>query len=254
MILNAIEQGEGPPLILLHGLFGTARNLGAVARGLGNQARVYSLDLRNHGDSPHDPDMAYTVMAADIAETMDAKGIASAPVVGHSMGGKVAMTLALTHPERVTKLAVMDIAPVTYDHDYNGYVEAMQAIPLNNEVNRKAANERLAAAIPDAALRVFLLSNLMLGGTDPHWRFGLSEIGGAMHSLLRWTDPADMTPYGGPALFLRGSNSDYVMPDSHDRIAALFPAAKIQTIENAAHWIHAEQPLAVIAALQAFLF
>jgi pimeloyl-ACP methyl ester carboxylesterase len=253
MILNSIEPGEGPPLILLHGLFGTAKNLGAVARGLSAQARVISMDLRNHGDSPHDPDMAYTSMAADIAETMDAKGIATALLAGHSMGGKVAMTLALTQPERVKKLVVMDIAPIPYDHDYDGYVEAMQAIPLNNEVNRKAANSFLEAKIPDPALRVFLLSNLVLGEA-PHWRFGLSEIGGAMQSLLRWTDPPPEKPYRNPVLFLRGSDSDYILPDSYARIEEKFPGAKIQTIENAAHWIHAHQPQAVIAALQAFLF
>jgi esterase len=253
MILHSIDQGEGPPLILLHGLFGTARNLGALARGLAGQARVISLDLRNHGESPHDPDMAYTTMAADVAETMDDKGIGAAPVIGHSMGGKVAMTLALTQPDRVQKLAVLDIAPVSYDHDYEGYVEAMQAIPLNNEVNRKAANERLAERIPDAALRVFLLSNLVLG-EQSHWRFGLSEIGGAMKSLLRWTDPPGAGAYHGPTLFLRGGNSHYVLPESYAPIGKLFPGAKIQTIEHAAHWIHAEQPQAVTAALQAFLF
>jgi len=251
MILNSIEQGQGPPLILLHGLFGTARNLGVVARGLSKQARVVSLDLRNHGDSPHAPDMAYTTLAADVAETMDAMGIAAAPVVGHSMGGKVAMTLALAHPARVEKLAVLDIAPIPYDHDYNGYVEAMQAIPLD-AVNRKAANEILAAPIPDPALRVFLLSNLVLG-EDPHWRFGLSEIGGAISTLLGWRDPPGHS-YTGPALFLRGGDSDYVLPDAYARIGELFPAATIQSIENAAHWLHAQQPQAVIAALQAFLF
>jgi pimeloyl-ACP methyl ester carboxylesterase len=129
----------------------------------------------------------------------------------------------------------------------------MQAIPLNNAVNRKAANESLAAAIPDAALRVFLLSNLVLGG-DPHWRFGLREIGGAMQSLLGWTDPPGTTAYTAPVLFLRGGLSDYVTPASHQRIGALFPGARIQTIEAAGHWLHAEQPRAVIAALQAFLF
>jgi pimeloyl-ACP methyl ester carboxylesterase len=253
MILNSIEQGEGPPLILLHGLFGTAKNLGAVARGLSAQARVISMDLRNHGDSPHDPDMAYTSMAADIAETMDAKGIATALLAGHSMGGKVAMTLALTQPERVKKLVVMDIAPIAYDHDYDGYVEAMQAIPLNNEVNRKAANAFLEEKIPDPALRVFLLSNLVLGEA-PHWRFGLSEIGGAMQSLLQWMEPPGKKPYRNPVLFLRGSDSDYILPDSYARIEEIFPGAKIETIEHAAHWIHAHQPQAVIAALQAFLF
>ena len=253
MILNSIEQGDGPPLMLLHGLFGTAKNLGAVARGLSGQARVISLDLRNHGDSPHDPDMEYTAMAADIAQTMDAKGLKSAAVAGHSMGGKVAMTLALTQPERVEKLVVMDIAPITYAHDYDGYVEAMQAIPLDNAVNRKAANAFLEAKIPDPALRVFLLSNLVLGD-NPHWRFGLSEIGGAMQTLLRWSEPAGEKPFENPVLFLRGGDSDYVLPDSYSRISELFPGAKIQTIDHAAHWIHAHQPQAVIAALQAFLF
>jgi pimeloyl-ACP methyl ester carboxylesterase len=253
MILNSMEQGHGAPVILLHGLFGTARNLGAVARGLAENARVLSLDLRNHGDSPHNPDMDYTTMAADVAETMASAGIESAPIIGHSMGGKVAMMLALTHGRQVQKLAVMDIAPIPYDHSYDGYVEAMKRIPLNNEVNRKQANEILANAIPDANLRIFLLSNLILG-ENPHWRFGLDEIGGAMHNLLDWQLPANTAPYTGPALFLRGGNSDYVMPEATQPIQTLFPAAEIQTIERAAHWIHAEQPKAVIAALQGFLF
>jgi esterase len=252
MILNSIEQGEGRALILLHGLFGTARNLGAVARGLSEQARVLALDLRNHGDSPHAADMDYRTLAADVAETMDAAGIQSAPVIGHSMGGKVAMMLALTHPVRVTRLAVMDIAPIAYDHDYNSYVNAMKTIPLDNAVNRKAANAILEPSIPDPALRVFLLSNLVLGA-DPHWRFGLSEIGGAIASLLGWAAPPGAKPYNGPALFLRGGDSDYVLPEAYAGIEALFPAAKIQTIDHAAHWIHAQQPQAVIAALREFL-
>ena len=253
MILNSIEQGDGPPVILLHGLFGTARNLGAVARGLSPQARVISLDLRNHGESPHDPDMDYATMAADVAETMEAKGLPAARLIGHSMGGKVAMTLALAQPELVTRLAVLDIAPVVYHHAYDGYVEAMQAIPLSDALTRRAANELLTEAIPDDALRVFLLSNLVLG-EHPHWRFGLNEIGGAMEELLGWDDPADAKPYAGKSLFLRGGNSGYVLPKTYERISELFPAAKIATIENAAHWLHAEQPNAVIEALRAFLF
>ncbi len=253
MILNSTELGRGPPLVLLHGLFGTARNLGAIARGLSSQARVLSLDLRNHGESGHNSVMDYATMAADVAETMDAAGMAAAHIVGHSMGGKVAMMLALTRPEVVEKLVVMDIAPIPYDHGYDGYVEAMRSIPLNNEVNRKRANEILSAPIPDADLRIFLLSNLVLG-EHPHWRFGLSEIGGAMQGLLSWTSPPNARHYPGPALFLRGGDSDYVMPESTGQITRLFPAARIQTIEHAAHWLHADQPKAVIAALQEFLF
>jgi len=248
-----MEQGDGPPVVLMHGLFGTARNLGAIARGLSTQARVLSLDLRNHGDSPHDAEMDYAVMAADVAETMNAAGMESARIIGHSMGGKVAMTLALTHPGQVEKLVVMDIAPIAYDHSYDGYVEAMQTIPLNNEVNRKQASEILSSSIPDADLRIFLLSNLALGD-NPHWRFGLAEIGAAMPKLVGWDSPPGATPYAGPALFLRGGNSNYVMPEAHPLIKQLFPDAQIQTIDNAAHWLHAEQPKAVIAALQAFLF
>jgi pimeloyl-ACP methyl ester carboxylesterase len=253
MILNSMEQGEGPPVVLLHGLFGTARNLGAIARGLAPQARVLSLDLRNHGDSPHHPDMEYTTMAADVAETMAQAGIFSAPIIGHSMGGKVAMMLALTHPARVDKLAVMDIAPIQYHHDYAGYVEAMKTIPLDNQINRREANEILAAPIPEDALRVFLLSNLVLG-ENPHWRFGLNEIGGAMQGLLDWQLPPNAVPYAGPTLFLRGGKSHYVQPETTTPIMELFPKTRIQTIEQAAHWLHAEQPKAVIAALQAFLF
>ena len=252
MILNSTELGEGPPLVLMHGLFGTARNLGAIARALSTQARVLSLDLRNHGESPHDPHMDYASMAADVAETMDAAGMSAARIVGHSMGGKVAMTLALTRPDQVEKLVVMDIAPVPYHHSYDGYVEAMKTIPLDNQVNRKQASEILSSSIPDPDLRVFLLSNLVLGD-NPHWRFGLDEIGAAMTKLVDWTTP-DTAPYTGPALFLRGGNSDYVKPEAIPLIKKLFPEAEIQTIENAAHWIHAEQPKAVIAALQAFLF
>lgn len=253
MILNSMEQGEGPPVLLLHGLFGTARNLGAVARGLGPKARVLALDLRNHGDSPHAPEMDYETMAADVAETMDAACIASARVVGHSMGGKVAMMLALTRPGRVEKLAVMDIAPIPYDHSYEGYVEAMKRIPLDNQVNRRQASEILSGPIPDADLRIFLLSNLVLG-ENPHWRFGLEEIGGAMQKLLDWKIPAGTAPYTGPTLFLRGANSHYVTPEAEAAILSQFPEAEIQTIANAAHWLHAEQPKAVLAALEAFLF
>lgn len=248
-----MEQGNGPPVVLLHGLFGTARNLGVLARGLAEKSRVLSLDLRNHGDSPHDAKMDYEIMAADVAETMAAAGIASACIAGHSMGGKVAMTLAITHPGQVEKLAVLDIAPIPYAHDNEGYVQAMQQIPINNEVNRKQASELLSTRIPEADLRTFLLSNLVLG-PKPHWRFGLNELGGAMPNLVDWKTPAGAAPYTGPALFLRGGNSHYVPPEATPRIMDLFPAARIQTVENAAHWLHAEQPKAVIAALQEFLF
>jgi pimeloyl-ACP methyl ester carboxylesterase len=252
MILNSIEQGEGSPIILLHGLFGAAKNLGVVARALAKQARVISLDLRNHGDSPHEAAMDYGLMAQDVAETLAAKDIHAARVVGHSMGGKTAMTLALTRPELVEKLVVMDIAPISYNHSYDDYAAAMLALPLHANLSRHDADAALADAIPEPAFRAFLLNNLVLGEA-PHWRVALPEIKAAMANLIKWDDP-DGKPYTGPTLFLRGANSDYVRPSADAKINELFPNAKRATIEGAGHWLHAEKPAEVIAALQEFLF
>ncbi|MDE8347893.1 MAG: alpha/beta fold hydrolase [Acidocella sp.] len=252
MILNSIEQGAGPPLILLHGLFGAAKNLGVIARGLATHARVISLDLRNHGDSPHHAAMSYPVMANDVTETIAALGITTTALAGHSMGGKIAMHVALAHPGLITKLAVLDIAPVTYQHGYDAYAAAMQQLPLTTSLTRSAADAALTAAIPDANYRAFLLNNLILG-EQPRWRVGLNEIRAAMGQMLQWQDPPGAAPFPNPALFLRGANSDYVRPSSYDKITALFPHSQIKTIEHAAHWLHADQPKPVIAALQEFL-
>ncbi len=251
MILNSIEQGSGQPIILLHGLFGAAKNLGVLARGLSTQARVISLDLRNHGDSPHSAEMTYPAMANDVAETIAALGIQSAMLAGHSMGGKTAMHVALKHPDLISKLAVLDIAPVTYQHGYDAFAAAMQQLPLTPSLTRAVADATLANNIPDPSYRAFLLNNLILGDA-PRWRVALNEIRAAMPEMLKWQDPPHTVPFPNPALFLHGGKSDYVRPSAHEKIAALFPNSKIQTIENAAHWLHAEQPKAVVAALQEF--
>jgi pimeloyl-ACP methyl ester carboxylesterase len=258
MILNSIETGGGPPaasqpLILLHGLFGAAKNLGVIARGLSTQARIISLDMRNHGDSPHAPAMDYLSMADDVAETAAALNIKTALVVGHSMGGKTAMSLALSRPALVQKLVVMDIAPVAYNHGYDSYVAAMRALPLTPSLTRHEADAALASAIPEAPMRSFLLNNLILGAT-PRWRLGLPEIAAAMPQLIGWQDPPGATPYTGPTLFLRGATSDYVRDSFREAILARFPGAAEKTIADAGHWLHAEQPAAVIAALKEFLF
>jgi pimeloyl-ACP methyl ester carboxylesterase len=253
MILNSIEQGAGPPLILLHGLFGAAKNLGAIARGLAPFARVVSLDMRNHGDSPHGAAMNYATMAADVAETMESLNIPSALIVGHSMGGKTAMALALCQPKLVQKLAVMDIAPVAYTHGYDAYVAAMRALPLSPALTRHEADAALKDAIPEPPMRAFLLNNLILG-PQPHWRIGLDEIAGAMPQLVGWQDPPGAAPYTGPALFIRGATSDYVRDCAWQPILDKFPAAAQKTIANAGHWLHAEQPAAVLSALKEFCF
>lgn len=253
MILNTIIQGEGPPLVLLHGLFGAAKNLGVVARGLSGQARVISMDLRNHGESPHSAVMNFPAMAADVAETCAAMGVAQARVVGHSMGGKTAMALALTQPELVERLAVMDIAPVSYNHGYDDYIKAMQAIVLSPGLTRHAADAALAGAVEAPPMRAFLLNNLILGDA-PHWRLGLDEIAAAMPDLLAWEDPPGAVPYTKPALFLRGGESDYVRPSADAAIRRLFPNAERETMEGASHWLHVDKPKQVIASLKRFCF
>ncbi len=253
MILNTLTAGEGPPIILLHGLFGAAKNLGALSRGLAAHGRVLSMDLRNHGESPHAAAMDFLKMADDVAETAAAHGVAAAIVIGHSLGGKTAMALALSQPAMVQKLAVLDIAPIPYQHDYDDYVKAMQAIELRPNLARHAADAALAAAVPEKPMRAFLLNNLILG-ESPHWRIALDEIGAAMPNLLAWKDPPGCQPYKGPALFLRGGNSDYVPPSATPEIISRFPNALQETIAGTGHWLHAEQPAAVLAALTGFLF
>jgi pimeloyl-ACP methyl ester carboxylesterase len=252
MILNSIVNGEGPPVVLLHGLFGAARNLGVIARGLSGTARVISLDLRNHGDSPHGAAMDFATMAADVAETMQSLGVARAGLVGHSLGGKTAMTLALTQPQMVERLVVMDIAPVSYSHEYDAYVAAMRALELHPGLSRHEADAALARVVEAPPMRAFLLNNLVLG-VAPRWRIGLEEIAAAMPDLVRWDDPPNMQPYTGPTLFLRGAESHYVRPEADAVIARLFPNAERETVAGASHWLHADKPQQVVASLKGFL-
>jgi esterase len=251
MILNAAVTGDGEPLVLLHGLFGAARNLGILTRALSQSAKVIAMDLRNHGESPHGLPMDFTTMADDVAETLASHGVSRANVVGHSLGGKTAMALALTRPEIVAKLVVMDIAPIAYDHDYDDYVAAMLAFDLSPGLTRGEADQALARAVKEAPMRAFLLNNLVLG-EHPRWRVGLQEIQAAMPDLLAWPELPGQRPFTGPTLFLRGAESHYVGPDAERVIDALFPHAERQSIEGAAHWLHADKPREVIAALKAF--
>jgi pimeloyl-ACP methyl ester carboxylesterase len=197
--------------------------------------------------------MDYAVMAADVAESLAGLGVERAAVVGHSMGGKTAMMLALTRPGLVERLAVLDIAPVTYreGHGHGGYVAAMRGLELLPGLSRAAADAALAVAVPEAPLRAFLLNNLVLG-ERPHWRLGLDEIAAALPALMAWPAP-EAAPYAGPALFLRGGASGYVTPRAEGDIVRLFPRAQVETVEGASHWLHADHPVEVLTALQGFL-
>jgi esterase len=251
MRLNAVDVGEGPPLVLLHGLFGAAGNWGAIQKRLAARRRVIGLDLRNHGSSGRDAAMDYPAMAADVAETLAALGAAPAAVLGHSMGGKVAMALALARPELVERLVIADIAPVTYPPALRGYVAAMRAVPLHPGLTRREADAALTAAIPEPGIRAFLLQNLRFGDGAPGWRLGLEEIAAAMPVIEAF--PEFTARYDGPVLVLNGERSNYIRPAHHDRILALFPRAEFGTVAGAGHWVHAENPQGFLALLEPFL-
>ncbi len=251
MILHATSRGEGPVLVLLHGLFGQSGNFGAVQRRLAaGGRRVVALDLRNHGASPHAPGMDYGTLAADVHETLERMGVLPCAILGHSMGGKTAMALALAHPQAVTRLCVADIAPVRYRPHLVTYATAMRDMTLTAGITRAEADAALAPVVTDPGERAFLLSNLRLG-TEPHWRIGLEEIIAGMDDIQDW--PAiPAPPFAGPTLFLAGARSRYVRPEHRPAIATLFPAARFVTLKNAGHWLHADDPEGFLAVVEAF--
>jgi pimeloyl-ACP methyl ester carboxylesterase len=251
MRLAAREAGDGADaVVLLHGLFGQGRNLTALQASLAATHRVIALDLRNHGASPHAAGMAYGELAGDVIETLDALDVPRCAVLGHSMGGKVAMRLALEAPGRVSRLVVADIAPVAYAGEFGRFAAAMQAVALVPGLTRAAADAALAEAVPDAGVRAFLLSNLSVGAA-PAWRIGLAEIAAGLPDILGW--PATTTRYEGPALFVGGARSGYITADRHAGILALFPAAQFATVADAGHWLHVDNPAGFLDAVQPFL-
>lgn len=252
--LESLEFGAGRPVIILHGLFGSARNWATIARRLGESRRAIALDLRNHGGSPWTDAMDYPAMAADVRDAIAPFGRSA--VVGHSMGGKTAMTLALLYPGLVERLAVVDIAPVAYSGRHHGdYIRAMRGLDLSHVSRRAEAEAGLKAGIPDPALRAFLLQNLVIGETGgPGWRLNLAALERALPDIMGW--PEDLLAgrrYDGPVQVLAGERSDYVHPEHHDRIRAYFPRAEIVAVPAAGHWPHAEQPEAFLRLLQPFL-
>ncbi|PKU24870.1 alpha/beta fold hydrolase [Telmatospirillum siberiense] len=239
--LNAQIIGEGSPLVILHGLFGSARNWGSIARGLADIRQVHALDLRNHGSSPWDPLMSYERMAEDVAAYIERRGLAPADVLGHSMGGKTAMLMALTHPELVERLIVVDIAPVSYVREsFPEYLRAMQGIDLDRLHRRADIDEALAPAIPDASLRAFLMQNLVSQDGRFHWRINLAGIGPNLPTIIAF--PEVEGHFDGPTTFLAGERSDYIRPRDTTAIERLFPRAKLIEIGETGHWPHAERP------------
>jgi pimeloyl-ACP methyl ester carboxylesterase len=242
-----------PPLVVAHGLFGSGRNFNTLGRRWATGRRVVLLDMRNHGASPWTDDMGYPDQAADLAEAIDRLAGGRALVLGHSMGGKAAMALALTHPDRVAGLIVADIAPTPYEHTHLPYVRAMRDVDLDRVRRRSDADPLLAEGVPDPSLRAFLLQNLLIEDGTARWRLNLPAIEREMPILTGWPEAWPEARYAGPTLFLHGGASDYVRPESRPRISELFPAAEFQTIEGAGHWLHAERPAEFAEAVAGWL-
>jgi esterase len=251
--LAATEFGNGKPVAILHGLFGSAQNWASIAQRLGESDRVIAFDLRNHGASPWSETMSYAEMAEDVRAAMAARGHRRYALIGHSMGGKVAMVLALANPAEVERLVVVDIAPVAYPVPYLAYVRAMRALDLETITRRRVADTWLAATIADPAERAFLLQSLVFGDDKPHWRLNLAAIETALPLLAGFPSFAPGTAYDGPALFIAGGRSNALRPEREPAVTGLFPAAELARIDDAGHWVHAEQPDAFLALVGRFL-
>lgn len=239
-----------PTLVIAHGLYGSARNWGVIARRLSDVREVAAVDMRNHGDSPRAPTQSYPDMAADLAEVIESLG-PPVDLLGHSMGGKAAMQLALTRPDLIRRLVVADIAPVAYQHDQTRHARAMAALDLSRITSRAEADAALAQHIADPALRAFFLQSLDLRSHPPRWKLNLPVLEAEMPKIVGW--PGTQGQFEGPALFLTGSESPYVRPEHREIIRALFPKARFAKIPSAGHWLHAEKPREFEETVRVFL-
>ncbi|PZX47289.1 pimeloyl-ACP methyl ester carboxylesterase [Roseinatronobacter thiooxidans] len=242
MLLNQVRHGtptELPALLIVHGLFGSARNWGAIAKRLSDSREVICVDMRNHGDSPWADAHGYEDLAADLAGVVAQEG-GRLDVLGHSMGGKAAMMLALLQPDMVNRLLVADIAPVAYAHSQSHLIQAMRGMNVSEIDSRAAADAELAREVETASVRAFLLQSLDLRADPARWRLNLDVLEREMDRITGWPEVA--AQFGGPALFLSGALSDYVLAEHRPAIKALFPNAKFAKLPDAGHWLHAEAP------------
>lgn len=239
--LHVKQTGQGEAVLLLHGLFGAGANMGALARALQSQFAVCSMDLPNHGRSGWLPSPDLPAMAQCLRDWMDGQGLAQAHLVGHSLGGKVAMQVALCYPGRVQSLVVADIAPVAYAAHHEPVFTALEAVAAQHCTSREEAAAVLASHLHEDAVMQFLLASLQRDAAGIlRWRFDLDGIRGAYPALL--AAPQGAQVYAGPVLFLKGGASDYIEESHWPAIRALFPAAALSVMPDCGHWLHVEQP------------
>ena len=264
-MLHATTVGEsGSWVVFCHGLFGQGKNWTQVAKVVAERHRVLLLDMPQHGRSEWTPDFDYLDASDQVAGALADQG-ADEPVavVGHSMGGKIAMVLALRHPERVERLCVVDVAPIAYRsaHSFDRYVDAMSGLDLASLSSRADADRALTEAVPDAVVRGFLLQNLRRhhdaaqSGPGWYWQPNLQVIGDRLDVITGWPGDrlAEVAAYDGPVLWVRGERSDYVGDEHAEAMAALFPRVRKVTVKGSGHWVHSEQPEAFASVMRAFL-
>lgn len=250
MQLHYQSLGQGQPLILLHGLFGSGNNWGTVAKHFSQCFQVISVDLRNHGSSPHSDSQTYAELSQDLAELCDALNLNTVHLLGHSLGGKVAMQFATQFPQRVDKLVVVDMAMRAYADAHTHLIDAMMAVDLSAMRSRNEVDLALSSNINQVAVRQFLLMNLVKSGQQFAWRINLAALKANYPAMQQAVYESAL--YDKPCLFIRGQYSDYVNDDDIDHIKAHFTQAQFASLP-AGHWVHAEQPQAFIALVERFL-
>lgn len=247
------KLGQGQPLIILHGLFGSADNWQTLGKKFSQNFEVYLVDQRNHGHSPHSEEWSYKVMSDDIYDLIRDNSLHNVIILGHSMGGKTAMQFAADYPEVTDKLIVADIAPKHYPPHQQDVIDALYSVDLETITERKQAEEQLGKMIRDLGTKQFLLKNLYwLEDKKLSWRFNLDVIAKNIEKVGE-TFEIGNNQINVPALFLRGEKSKYILDEDIPQIKKVFPNSEVKTIANAGHWIHAEQPEAFYTAVMEFI-
>ncbi len=240
-------------ILILHGLFGSKRNWQSIARLLSEECQVFTLDLRNHGESEHVDSMSYQVMADDIFQFISEHSLEEVSLVGHSMGGKVAMQMALQYPEIIKRLVIIDIAPVKYQHGFNDLIDSLKALPLEQISSRHEADKYLRSTVQPESLRHFLLQNLKSSEDGFQWRINLDAIQTNIDSLMDFPADHKHMQYQNPVLFLKGEKSDYIKHQDERKIFKYFSRALFITVAGAGHWLHAENPDFVVQEISKFI-
>ncbi|SIT95092.1 alpha/beta fold hydrolase [Pontibacter indicus] len=253
MKLHYKEMGHGQPLLILHGLFGTLDNWQTLAKRLAEHYNVFLVDLRNHGRSPHSDQHDYDVMAEDVLRLVDELQIPTPAIMGHSMGGKVAMNYALKYPTRLTKLIVVDIAPKAYPPHHDEIIDALQSVDLSTVTSRGDVDAQLAKSIKEESVRLFLMKNLYRKEDNTFgWRMNLDTIEQNYENVAA-AITSDI-PFKKSTLFIKGGRSRYILPeDVYSSIEHLFTLVQVETIPDAGHWVHAEAPDQVYDLVARFL-